>query len=79
MGFRVGYRQGHHPNGLPARGNWKFWSIVTPHHRPYLPPATRFPAYRAGIGIGKNLVRLSVGVENARDIIWDIEQALERV
>ena len=37
------------------------------------------PAHRAEIGIGENLVRLSVGVENARDIIWDIEQALERV
>ena len=36
-------------------------------------------AHRAEIGIGENLGRLSVGVENARDIIRDIEQALERV
>jgi len=36
-------------------------------------------AHRAGIGIGENLVSLSVGVENARDIIREIEQALERV
>lgn len=37
------------------------------------------PVHRAEIGIGENLVRLSVGVENARDIIWDIEQALAAV
>lgn len=35
------------------------------------------PAHRAEIGIGENLVRLSIGVENARDLIWDISQALD--
>lgn len=37
------------------------------------------PEHRKEIGIGENLVRLSVGVEHYRDIIWDIEQALEKV
>ncbi len=36
-------------------------------------------AHRKEIGIEENLLRLSVGVENYRDIIWDIEQALENV
>ncbi len=31
------------------------------------------------IGISEKLVRISVGVEHYSDIIWDIEQALERV
>ncbi|MCB0505909.1 MAG: cystathionine gamma-synthase family protein [Cyclobacteriaceae bacterium] len=30
-------------------------------------------------GITDNLVRISVGVENPEDLIWDIEQALEQV
>lgn len=30
-------------------------------------------------GITDNLVRLSVGVENAKDLIWDIEQALNSI
>lgn len=30
-------------------------------------------------GITDNLVRLSIGVENAKDLVWDIEQALEKV
>ena len=30
-------------------------------------------------GITDNLVRLSVGVENAKDLIWDIEQALDSI
>lgn len=37
------------------------------------------PAHKAEIGISDSLVRLSIGVENHRDIIWDIEQALELV
>ncbi len=37
------------------------------------------PAERKSIGITENLIRLSVGVENVVDIIWDIEQALEKV
>ena len=34
---------------------------------------------KKAIGITDNLVRLSVGVENAEDLIWDIKQALEKV
>lgn len=37
------------------------------------------PADKKAIGITDSLVRLSVGVENANDLIWDIEQALEKV
>ncbi|KAI0325791.1 hypothetical protein GY45DRAFT_198805 [Cubamyces sp. BRFM 1775] len=35
------------------------------------------PAERALLGIGDNLVRLSVGVEEVEDLIADVEQALE--
>ncbi len=31
------------------------------------------------IGISEKMVRVSVGVENAADIIWDIQQALDKV
>jgi cystathionine gamma-synthase/methionine-gamma-lyase len=34
------------------------------------------PQQRAEIGIGDNLVRLSVGIEDAADIIADLDQAL---
>lgn len=37
------------------------------------------PADKEAIGITDSLVRLSVGVENAKDLIWDIGQALEKV
>jgi cystathionine beta-lyase/cystathionine gamma-synthase len=37
------------------------------------------PDVRAAIGIGDGLVRLSVGIEDAEDIIADLAQALERV
>jgi cystathionine gamma-synthase/methionine-gamma-lyase len=37
------------------------------------------PEMRAAIGIGEGLVRLSVGIEDAEDIIADLEQALEHV
>ena len=30
-------------------------------------------------GITDNLVRLSVGVENPKDLVWDIQQALNQV
>ncbi|MCX7681931.1 MAG: PLP-dependent aspartate aminotransferase family protein [Anaerolineae bacterium] len=33
---------------------------------------------RARIGIGDGLVRMSVGVEDVEDIIWDVEQALRQ-
>ncbi len=33
--------------------------------------------YLDKLGISPNLIRLSVGVENSEDIIWDLGQALE--
>jgi cystathionine gamma-lyase len=35
------------------------------------------PAERAALGIGENLIRLSVGVEEGEDLVHDIQQALE--
>jgi len=35
------------------------------------------PELKKKIGIEDNLIRLSVGVENSRDLIWDINQALK--
>ncbi len=37
------------------------------------------PVDKLKLGITDQLVRLSIGIENVEDIIWDIEQALERV
>jgi methionine-gamma-lyase len=37
------------------------------------------PEDKARLGITEKLVRLSIGVENANDIIWDVNQALEGV
>lgn len=34
---------------------------------------------RARIGIGDGLVRMSVGIEEVEDIIWDVEQALSQL
>lgn len=34
-------------------------------------------AERALLGIGDNLIRLSVGVEEEEDLVADVEQALE--
>lgn len=34
---------------------------------------------KTAMGINGSLVRLSIGVENADDLIWDIDQALEQV
>ena len=34
------------------------------------------PTERANLGIGDDLIRLSVGVEEGADLVWDIEQAL---
>jgi O-acetylhomoserine (thiol)-lyase len=34
-------------------------------------------AYRDRIGIGEGLIRLSVGLENAEDLVADLKQALE--
>ena len=37
------------------------------------------PIAKIQMGITENLVRLSIGIENEADLIWDIEQALESV
>lgn len=37
------------------------------------------PEHREALGITEKMIRLSVGVEYHEDIIWDLEQALERV
>ncbi len=37
------------------------------------------PEERKDFGITENLVRLSVGIENSDDIIWDLGQALEMI
>lgn len=37
------------------------------------------PEERDVLGISENMVRFSVGVENPEDLIWDIEQALDKV
>jgi methionine-gamma-lyase len=34
---------------------------------------------KAGLGIKPSMVRLSIGIENSRDLIQDIEQAFEKV
>jgi len=37
------------------------------------------PNHREELSITEKLVRISVGVENHEDLIWDINQALEKV
>ena len=37
------------------------------------------PEDRKKYGISPQLIRLSIGVEHQDDIIWDIEQALEKL
>ena len=37
------------------------------------------PEDRAAIGISDSLVRMACGIENAEDLIADLEQALEKV
>jgi len=36
-------------------------------------------ADRLRMGISESMIRLSIGVENAKDIIWDLEQALSKI
>ena len=36
------------------------------------------PARRAALGIGDGLIRLSVGIEDVRDLIEDLEQAFAK-
>ena len=37
------------------------------------------PTHRKELSITEKLIRISVGVENEQDLIWDIQQALEKV
>ncbi|TVQ09078.1 MAG: cystathionine gamma-synthase family protein [Balneolaceae bacterium] len=37
------------------------------------------PAYRLELSVTEKLVRISIGIEHHDDIIWDIEQALEKL
>jgi len=37
------------------------------------------PEDREKYGVSDNLVRISIGVENAKDLIWDIQQALDAI
>ena len=37
------------------------------------------PIHRKELSITEKLIRISVGVENEQDLIWDIQQALEKV
>ena len=37
------------------------------------------PEYRAKMGVTEQMIRLSVGIENAEDLIADLEQALEAI
>ena len=37
------------------------------------------PSRRARLGVGENLIRISLGIEHPHDIIEDMEQALEKV
>jgi len=62
---------------LPATTLGDVFSLVLyPVHSSHRQVA---PEVRAAIGIGDGLVRLSVGIEEAEDIIADLAQALERM
>ena len=37
------------------------------------------PSRRGRLGVGENLVRLSVGIEHPQDVVSDLEQALDRL
>jgi methionine-gamma-lyase len=37
------------------------------------------PEDKIRMGINENLIRLSVGVENPKDLIWDLDQALNTI
>jgi O-acetylhomoserine/O-acetylserine sulfhydrylase-like pyridoxal-dependent enzyme len=37
------------------------------------------PAHRAKMGVTEQMIRLSVGIEHADDLVADLEQALEAV
>jgi cystathionine beta-lyase/cystathionine gamma-synthase len=48
-------------------------------HPPTMTHASVDPAMRRQVGISDGLIRLSVGLEDARDLVRDLEQALEKV
>tara|TARA_R110002110_G_scaffold400317_2_gene616644 strand:- start:105 stop:1274 length:1170 start_codon:yes stop_codon:yes gene_type:complete len=48
-------------------------------HPAIMTHATIPPAQRKALGISDGLVRLSVGIEDADDLIWDLKEALEHV
>ena len=48
-------------------------------HPAIMTHATIPPEQRRAIGIGDSLVRLSVGIEDAGDLIADLDQALRRL
>lgn len=61
---------------LPATTLGDVYSLTLyPAHSSHRPLA---PEVRKALGIGDGLVRLSVGIEDAQDIIADLAQALER-
>jgi cystathionine gamma-lyase len=48
-------------------------------HPPTMTHAAVDPAMRRQVGIGDSLIRLSIGLEDARDLIKDLDQALSKV
>jgi cystathionine beta-lyase/cystathionine gamma-synthase len=48
-------------------------------HPPTMTHASVDPAMRRQVGIGDSLIRLSVGLEDAKDLIKDLDQALSKV
>jgi cystathionine beta-lyase/cystathionine gamma-synthase len=48
-------------------------------HPPTMTHASVDPAMRRQVGISDGLIRCSVGLEDARDLVRDLEQALEKV
>jgi cystathionine beta-lyase/cystathionine gamma-synthase len=48
-------------------------------HPPTMTHASVEPEVRRQVGIADGLIRLSVGLEDARDLVADLEQALEKV
>jgi cystathionine gamma-synthase/methionine-gamma-lyase len=60
---------------LPATSLGDIYSLIT--YPPISSHRELTDAERAVHGIGDGLLRLSVGIEDASDIIADIEQALE--
>ncbi|MEY2434867.1 MAG: O-succinylhomoserine sulfhydrylase [Acidimicrobiaceae bacterium] len=48
-------------------------------HPPTMTAATLTPAERAAMGIGEGMIRVSVGLEHANDVITDFRQSLDRL